>query len=1009
MKTIKLQRISIILLLAMCISLFSCVGNTPEGDSDHSTVGSTEGAESTESIEDRTEATVESDEPGEDKENQPQTPADTKVENGDETEESETEDPRLSAEYAPVKYFDAKDVYELTKDGIYEDMAQLFFGYDEVTYHTEEGEKPYTKLLTYNDSRNAAEAYISLCTAPMDVAPIFAVKYRTTTPGINMEIYTDSVNLSVAGGNNIRIPITSDGEWHIEYVNLARIKDFNGKSVNYFRFDFMNAVALPVDSYVDFQYIGFFNTEDDIEMFETGKYVPTVYVDPNSAYKESVGIVHASSIDMINGAGGIGATVFNYRGGNSKAGIDKFNHNATTLSDGLLVFSGWTVVDGGIEKFVWSVDGLTWHDVKFNRMESMGDLGQAHITATQSYTDATVTDIASATRGGGYQGNIGVSNPEERARGLACDLSEFMGQTVNVRFAAVPKSAPDTLCLIAYVKNVTVVSDFSYEEETEEEEVIDPTVDPEKCGEHQESIYWYPVEGQLSEAKLCTLCGTALTVRALAYYSSFDIIEHSGSNMTGGYGANAVVDKDCSSIILRKGLDFVVQGWFACNGGVKDYMYSVDGGETWLVCGNSDKLTDKFKPEHIAAINKVDLGIAKYDLKGMYRLSIPLEPFASDTETTVNVLFGACPANNPGVVITIANLKNVKIPAAHPVEPEPDPEPDTQVEFIKAIDKLDIGSVIVNNPAGGYGGALFTYNASATTMTTSAVTWHGWAGVTDGFAGWVYSIDGGETWLPAGGSATDITRTDIQGAINGVGFTNFASKGMLSVSADLSAHIGKTVSVIFGGIPNSNSSAVLPMVKITDLKVGGICAHTNVQWSHVSGQSKESGVCAICGDKVTRDVMYLNNIDIVEGMSNGASYSINPPDGTKLISSPSEAIDSRANRDIVVQGWVAVNGGVQKYVYSVDGGATWLTCGNQPAGNGSKFTDSANHVKAINGANLGFTAADADLNGMYRVSCDLSSKAGETVQVIFGIVLEENPTADPVQLLKINVNVAPNS
>lgn len=158
----------------------------------------------------------------------------------------------------------------------------------------------------------------------MEVAPIFAVKYRTTTPGISMEIYTDSVNNSVSSNNIVRIPIESDGEWHVEYVNLSAIRQFNGATVNYFRFDIMNAPKLPVDAYIEFEYFGFFNSDEEVEMFETGKHVPVIYVDPNSGYIDATkdDIVHASSIDMINGMGGAGSPTFNYRGGNSAAGVD---------------------------------------------------------------------------------------------------------------------------------------------------------------------------------------------------------------------------------------------------------------------------------------------------------------------------------------------------------------------------------------------------------------------------------------------------------------------------------------------------------------------------------------------------------------------------------------------------------------------------------------------------------------------------------------------------------------
>ena len=103
-----------------------------------------------------------------------------------------------------------------------------------------------------------------------------------------------------------------------------------------------------------------------------------------------------------------------------------------------------------------------------------------------------------------------------------------------------------------------------------------------------------------------------------------------------------------------------------------------------------------------------------------------------------------------------------------------------------------------------------------------------------------------------------------------------------------------------------------------------------------------------------------------------------------------------------------MNGGVNKYVYSIDGGETWLDCGNQPSNEkDGGFVGSTGHENAINGANLGFSAADADLRGRYRVTCNLSSKAGETVTVLVGVILEDNQTAGPLQILEVTVNVLP--
>ncbi len=911
------------------------------------------------------------------------------TEESEESEEIETEDPRLSAEYAPVTYFDAKAIYELTQDGVYEDLPSHFFGYDEVTYHKEKGQRAYTKIKTWNDLQTAAEAYISLCTAPMDVAPIFAVKYRTTTPGLSMEIYTDSVNGSVTSGNIVRLPVTSDGEWHVEYVNLSAIKQFNGATVNYFRFDIMNASKLPVDSYMDFEYFGFFASDDEVEMFETGKYVPVIYVDENSEYKHNTTITHASSIDMINGAGGIGATKFDYRGGNSATGIDKFNHNATTLSGGKLVFSGWTVVDGGVEKFVWSIDGLTWYEATLHKTGGLGDGNQAHIEATEKYTGEKITDTVNSVKGCAYQGNIGVNDPEDRAKGLACDLlkAASYGDTVNVRFAAVPKNAPGELCLIAYVKGVTIVEEFGHEEETEPVETFAPDmIEPEDCEEHNVSVYWYPVEGEATENKLCLLCGEAVESRSVAFYSSFDLIEHNGSNISGGYGANKVIEKDGSGIVLRSGYDFVVQGWFACNGGVKDYMYSVDGGETWLVCGNSDKLTDKFRPEHVDAIERAALGIAKYDVKGMYRVNLPLKQFASENEeTTVNVLFGAKLANNESVVITIANITNVKIPAAPASgnDPTPDPDPVPTTKFDKSTDNIYVGATTFANPAGNVSGKLFTFDASnADVSANKTVRWQGWAAIEGGFSKWAYSLDGGKTWIDFTSGYSDTTRPDVIGHItNNLGYTDATKNGNINLSVDLSAYNGQTVSVIFGGYAVNDPETVIPMVEIKNIKVAGACTHVGENWMPVEGQLKETINCDDCGETVTRDVTFVVSLDNVAYSGGNRGWVATYVGSEIYVVNNVAVMPVIAGKGLTVLGWVGLNGGVSAYKWSIDG-ETWHDAG-------AGYYHNTGIYGAVNEHNIGiadFTDGcqfNLDLTGL----CDLD--AG-TYTVYFGAVPANN-------------------
>ena len=178
------------------------------------------------------------------------------------------------------------------------------------------------------------------------------------------------------------------------------------------------------------------------------------YIDPNSDYKESA-VAYASSLDMINGKGEGDAASFSRRGGNSTKGIDVFAYNNTTINGSNLIFSGWTVADGGIEKYVWSVDGKTWYDVTLVGRQ-LGDANETFINDAAGYIgNYTFTDTENTPKNANYQSPTGLG---AETKGVAADLSDFVGETVNVTFAAVPKADTTSLCLIAYVTGVEVLS-----------------------------------------------------------------------------------------------------------------------------------------------------------------------------------------------------------------------------------------------------------------------------------------------------------------------------------------------------------------------------------------------------------------------------------------------------------------------------------------------------------------------------------------------------------------------
>ena len=103
------------------------------------------------------------------------------------------------------------------------------------------------------------------------IAPFMAVKYRTTVQNVKGELHAGSVQTSPNGrSDRLLFDYITDGEWHIAVVDLRKIPDYNADThtVNYLRFDFLHSDSgLVGGSYLDVEYIGFFNTVDEASVY----------------------------------------------------------------------------------------------------------------------------------------------------------------------------------------------------------------------------------------------------------------------------------------------------------------------------------------------------------------------------------------------------------------------------------------------------------------------------------------------------------------------------------------------------------------------------------------------------------------------------------------------------------------------------------------------------------------------------------------------------------------------
>lgn len=568
---------------------------------------------------------------------------------------------RPTGQGAPKLYFSAQDLYLLGKD---ENVSKHML--DVASLKIEDGTK-FARYLTYGLENQ--DAYIVLhqdSENSVNAAPYILIKYRTTVPHSSFEFWLNSGGISYApGSNNTHISLMNDGEWHCAILDLSIIsKDyFNGRNLNLFRFDFLNTStsALPANSSVDIAYIGFFATESEAGKFAYGESFKTqeeikqenydLCVDPEGKYTIS-DKVFGTNIDFINGESLV------WDGGNSKAGVSVIDYSKTTLSDGSLVISGWTVVDGGIEKYIWSADGgKTWYKTGLHTIKGIGNgAGAAHYKVVTnkigSHTFSDDTPFNSV-----YQ--VSAANP---LGGIALNLTPYTGQTVDVVFAAVPAKATDTVCPLILFKNVTVAGSSTAPEKdtfTPPQQEGDDTTDTNTKEENNAG---------------CIDPTSGYTESTLTYGANLDFINAIALKNQGGNSVQgcSVYTDEYSTI---KGSCVVFTGWFLVDGGVKDYVYSTDGGKTWTVIPGTPG--NGAGDAHINVLKRrmgSDISFAEgYNIKSTFQgaaadgekingLTVDLSSHAGET---VELIFAAIPINEPQSLCLIAKLTNVKVANAN--------------------------------------------------------------------------------------------------------------------------------------------------------------------------------------------------------------------------------------------------------------------------------------------------------------------------------------------------------
>lgn len=372
----------------------------------------------------------------------------------------------------------------------------------------------------YGDGLGTGEAYFEVFKNTSDIATgkYAVVKYRipksnkesnpfqfytTTDPSIDMP------SCLVGAGQAYK-----NGEWHVMVVDLvargakhyAPAEGGEEYYAQYLRFDIFN-VPMSADSYIDIAYIGL--TDDVSKVLELEKDQDeackevrvfgkdNVYVvydlngneiegeeiieggyiaqNNNRGYRESK-TSYVSGIDFINGIGDKDPSdpAFNAYRSHEVIGVKEIEFDGPTFGNAYLALAGWTCVYGGVEKYVWSADGgKTWYDATIYPADKklasatggIKNAGDGHFTSQVPGFDKDTYDQVNY-ENSVYQG--GANSPA----GIAAHLTDYVGKTVDVTFAVVPKNDTGNIRLIAHITNVRV---YASDADAEAGEVCDHT------------------------------------------------------------------------------------------------------------------------------------------------------------------------------------------------------------------------------------------------------------------------------------------------------------------------------------------------------------------------------------------------------------------------------------------------------------------------------------------------------------------------------------------------------
>ncbi len=771
-------------------------------------------------------------------------------------------------------------------------------------------EADYVRLT--GDGKGAAEVSIDVFSAPskMITGKYLVVKFRapSSNPGNHFEYFAGTVNSGPKGEDSIWLnPKLSpqDGEWHVLVVdaNSFNFDGFVAESdekyyANYIRFDVFNTSMAPGD-YVDIAYVGLCEDLDVFRELDANKDVETYTL----AFKDKTEVRSMSTDELISSEGSGGGTVvtpaddgvtisnngnelvaagstyslstapylsrvdyingygpqltvgpaYNNRGSSSVSGIATFKYNGVTTTDGYAVISGWSLVHGGVSKYVWSVDGKTWQDATCYNRSSWATATDPMVNIAN--TALSRTDLGDYTANSGYQGGTAATE----VSGVGADLSAYVGQTVNVIFAVVPASAPDTICILANITGIKVVTE-AVEEETggADDEIENPYNDPINyyldanemnamlkdslpkgtgsisLAENGEYLRFYgdgKIEGEstfnayIASAKVNT--GKYIVVKfrmpstntELNYLQLFTstVNEKAVAADSISLGTTTVKD-DAWHVVIVDAASFLPSS------------YASEGGRYYCKYMRFDHFNEKMSETSYIDVAYIGIGD---DLDKIRQLDAnadleTLTLVGKDKTQFINTKTGEITDNSDGT--NKPQISYVADPTQFIAADNAQGYTASNVHYFSRVDSINgfgpSGSSTVAYDMGSNdktGIAYLVYNGNST--EDKKLVMAGWSLVEDGIEKYVWSADGGKTWndvVYVGiSSASDASQGMLTYTANKYGTEvdfsantgNSCYQGTLGkesgLGADLSAFAGQTVDVTFAAVTATDELCIL--------------------------------------------------------------------------------------------------------------------------------------------------------------------------------------------------------